>query len=200
RKAPSLARQSLIVSSSLAVITADPFAALTSPVWPLSRATWGPLLHVADDRCVVDAAMVQASTQDKGAASTDLTAESGAAPAQTLAADWPAPTVSKPTAERDQAERTDREALALAQLYALYLSARRSHNTAIATVMATATVMALAAQLRRLRRLVCVGRLTWQGSFARGLHKLRANQPPPRNSQIDAGGGEPVFRDHHPPP
>jgi len=60
--------------------------------------------------------MVQASTQDKGAASTNLTAESGAAPAQTLAADWPAPTVSKPTAEQDQAERTDREALALAQL------------------------------------------------------------------------------------
>jgi hypothetical protein len=77
-----------------------------------------------------------ASTQDKGAASTDLTAESGAAPAQTLAADWPAPTVSKPTAEQDQAEHTDREALALAQLYALYLSAHRSHNTAIATVMA----------------------------------------------------------------
>jgi hypothetical protein len=48
--------------------------------------------------------MVQASTQDKGAASTDLTAESGAAPEQTLAADWPAPTVSKPTAEQDQAE------------------------------------------------------------------------------------------------
>jgi hypothetical protein len=117
------------LSSSLAVITADAFAALTSPVWPFSRATWGPLLHVPDDRCVVDAAMVQASTQDKGAASTDLTAESGAAPAQTLAADWPAPTVSKPTAEQDQAERTDREALALAQLYALYLSAHRTHNT-----------------------------------------------------------------------
>src|SRR5262245_1461310 len=97
----SLARQSLIVSSSLAVITADPFAALTSPVWPLSRATWGPLLHVPDDRCVVDAAVVQASTQDRGAASTDLTAESGS-PAQTLVADWPVPTVSKPTAEQDQ--------------------------------------------------------------------------------------------------
>jgi hypothetical protein len=70
----------------------------------LEPGAWGPLLHVPDDRCVVDAAMVQASTQDKGAASTDLTAESGAAPAQTLAADWPAPTVSKPTAEQDQAE------------------------------------------------------------------------------------------------
>src|SRR5262249_50707391 len=68
-------------------------------------------------------------TQDKGAASTDLTAESGAAPAQTLAADWPEPTVSKSTAEQDEAEHTDREALALAQLYALYLSAHRSHNT-----------------------------------------------------------------------
>lgn len=141
--------------------------------------------------------MVQASTQDKGAASTDLTAESGAAPAQTLAADWPAPTVSKPTAEQDQAEHTDREALALAQLYALYLSAHRSHNTAIATVMATATVMALAAQLRRLRRLVCVGRLTWQGSFARGLHKLGANEPPHRIAKIDAVGVEQILRHEH---
>jgi hypothetical protein len=139
--------------------------------------------------------MVQASTQDKGAASTDLTAESGAAPAQTLAADWPAPTVSKPTAEQDQAEHTDREALALAQLYALYLSAHRSHNTA---VVATATVMALAAQLRRLRRrLVCVGRLTWQGSFARGLHKLGANEPPHRIAKIDAVGVEQILRHEH---
>ena len=74
--------------------------------------------------------VVEASAQDKGAASTDLTAESGAAPAQTLAADQPAPTVSKPAAEQDQAELTDREALALAQLYALYLSTvHRSYST-----------------------------------------------------------------------
>jgi hypothetical protein len=74
--------------------------------------------------------VVEASAQDKGAASTDLTAESGAAPAQTLAADQPAPTVSQPAAEQDQAELTDREALALAQLYALSLSTvRRSYST-----------------------------------------------------------------------
>ena len=60
--------------------------------------------------------VVEASAQDKGAASTDLTAESGAVPAQTLAADEPAPAVSKPAAESDQAELTDHEALTLAQL------------------------------------------------------------------------------------
>jgi len=37
--------------------------------------------------------------------------------------------VSKPAAEQDQAELTYREALALAQLYALYLSAHCSHST-----------------------------------------------------------------------
>jgi len=70
--------------------------------------------------------VVEASAPDKGAASTDLTAESGASPAQTLAADEPAPAVSKPAAESDQAELTDHEPLTLAQLY---LSAHRSHST-----------------------------------------------------------------------
>ena len=40
-----------------------------------------------------------------------------------------APPVSKPTADSDQAEPTDREALTLAQLYALYLnSVHRSYS------------------------------------------------------------------------
>jgi hypothetical protein len=74
--------------------------------------------------------VVEASALDKGADSTDLTAESGAAPAQTLAADQPAPTVSQPAAESDQDELTDRQALTLAQLYALYLSTvHRSYST-----------------------------------------------------------------------
>jgi hypothetical protein len=66
--------------------------------------------------------VVEASARDKGAASTDLTDESGATPAQTLATDDPAPPVSNPATESDQAELTDREAIALAQHYALYLS------------------------------------------------------------------------------
>jgi hypothetical protein len=74
--------------------------------------------------------VVEASALDKGADSTDLTAESGAAPAQTLAADQPAPTVSQTAAESDQDELTDRQALTLAQLYALYLSTvHRSYST-----------------------------------------------------------------------
>jgi hypothetical protein len=74
--------------------------------------------------------VVEASALDKGADSTDLTAESGAAPAQTLAADQPAPTVSQPAAESDQDELTDRQALTFAQLYALYLSTvHRSYST-----------------------------------------------------------------------
>jgi hypothetical protein len=67
--------------------------------------------------------VVEASTQDKGAAATDLTAESAAVPADTLAAEEPTPEASKPEASTDEAELTDREALALAHLYALYLSA-----------------------------------------------------------------------------
>jgi hypothetical protein len=69
--------------------------------------------------------VVEATTQDKGAAATDLTAESGAAPADTLASEEPAPEASKPEAGTDETELTDREALALAHLYALYLSAAR---------------------------------------------------------------------------
>ena len=59
--------------------------------------------------------VVEATTQDKGAAATDLTAESGAAPADTLASEEPAPQASKPEAGTDETELTDREALALAQ-------------------------------------------------------------------------------------
>jgi hypothetical protein len=73
--------------------------------------------------------VVEETTQDKGAASTDLTAESGAAPAGMLAAEEPTPKASKPEAGTDEAELTDREALALAHLYALYLSAaHEGHN------------------------------------------------------------------------
>ncbi len=74
--------------------------------------------------------VVEASTQDKGAASTDLTAESGAAPAETLAAEATAAATSEPAADSDEAELTDREALALAHLYALYLSAAHQGHSA----------------------------------------------------------------------
>jgi len=51
--------------------------------------------------------------------------------------------------------------------------------------------------LRRRRRLVCVSRLTWQGSFARGLHKLGANESPHRIAKIDAVGVEQILRHEH---
>ena len=88
--------------------------------------------------------VVEASTQDKGAASTDLTAESGAAPAQSLAAEEPAPAVSKPTADSDQPELTDREALTLARLYAVMaLAARAATTTAMTSLREQARVAGL---------------------------------------------------------
>jgi hypothetical protein len=67
--------------------------------------------------------VVEATTQDKGAASTDLTAESGALPAETLADEATAAATSESATDSAETELTDREALALARLYALYLSA-----------------------------------------------------------------------------
>jgi hypothetical protein len=66
-----------------------------------------------------------------GAASTDLTEESAAAPAENLAAEEVASSPSEPEiqAEAEQPEITDRETLARAYLYALYLrAAQRGHG------------------------------------------------------------------------
>jgi hypothetical protein len=71
------------------------------------------------------------SESAKGAASTDLTEESGAAPVETLAAEEVASSPSEPEiqAEAEQPEITDRETLARAYLYALYLrAAQRGHG------------------------------------------------------------------------
>jgi hypothetical protein len=74
--------------------------------------------------------VVEETSQDKGAASTDLTAESGT-PADTLASETPAPVASDESGtDSVETELTDREGLALAHLYALYLSAaQHGHRT-----------------------------------------------------------------------
>jgi hypothetical protein len=75
--------------------------------------------------------VVEESTQDKGAASTDLTAESGNAPAETLASEKPAPEASdEKGTDTAETELTERKALALAHLYALYLRAAQHGHSA----------------------------------------------------------------------
>lgn len=72
---------------------------------------------------------VASSESTTGAASTDLIEESGAAPVETLAAEEVASSEPEIQAEAEQPEITDRETLARAYLYALYLrAAQRGHG------------------------------------------------------------------------
>jgi hypothetical protein len=72
---------------------------------------------------------VASSESTTGAASTDLTEESGVAPVETLAAEEVASSEPEVQAEAEQPSINDREALARAYLYALYLrAAQRGHG------------------------------------------------------------------------